>query len=322
MSKRLNSENNEPDNSKRIKTSEINDFINCVVCNEIILPPILQCSKGHLICSDCKKHCNTCPQCRCRLNTSRNFIFEKLIEDMKFKCKYLNCDEMVEYKNLHEHHKNCRNKPYACFKKNCGFESCELSVYRQHLIDKHKLRFIKLKDDEKKILLNYTENTENSSDDEQDVRRQLVDNYQISLGQSSNTLDLMSDLLGLNHPIMSSSGRTLSHTQESFISWNQVLIEFKNETYIVYFEKKKDFKIQVFSLGKKMIKQNYNIKFKNCNIAFNFTSKVENNLDLDEKYCTNILEFIKDNKYCTTIQPSMIYKICNPNQIKFILEFL
>ena len=63
MSKRPNSET-EDDNSKRVKTSEINDFINCVVCNEIILPPILQCAKGHLICSECKKHCNTCPQCR------------------------------------------------------------------------------------------------------------------------------------------------------------------------------------------------------------------------------------------------------------------
>ena len=64
-------------NSKKIKTTDVTDFINCVVCDEIILPPILQCPKGHLICSECKKHCNTCPQCRCRLTTSRNFIFEK-----------------------------------------------------------------------------------------------------------------------------------------------------------------------------------------------------------------------------------------------------
>ena len=48
MNKRGNSELDD-DNTKRVKISEINDFINCVVCNDIILPPILQCSKGHLI---------------------------------------------------------------------------------------------------------------------------------------------------------------------------------------------------------------------------------------------------------------------------------
>jgi len=321
MSKRSNSET-EDENSKRVKTSDVNDFINCVVCNEIILPPILQCAKGHLICSECKKHCNTCPQCRCRLTTSRNFIFEKLIEDMKFKCKYLNCNEMVEYKNLAEHHKNCKNKPYYCYKKNCGFESSELSVFIQHLVDKHKLRHIKLKDNEKKLLLNYTENSDNYSDDEQDVRRQLVDNYQISLGESANTFDIMSDLLGINHPSITSSGRTVSHTQETFISWNQILIEYKSETYIVFFEKKKDFKIQVFSLKKNNINLKYKIKFKNNEIGYSFTSQVTNNINLNEKFCTNSLEFINDSKYCITIQQSMMYKICNSNQIKFILEFL
>jgi hypothetical protein len=322
MSKRPISES-EDDNSKRVKTSEINDFINCVVCNEIILPPILQCSKGHLICSECKKRCNTCPQCRCRLTTSRNFIFEKLIEDMKFKCKYLNCNEMVEYKNLLHHHKTCKNKPYTCYKKNCGFESGELKIFVQHLVDKHKIRYIKLKDNEKKLMLNYSENTDNSSDEEQEVRRQVVDNYQISLGESANTLDLMSDLLGLNEPSVSTFGRSVSHTQENFISWNQILVEHKGNIFIIFFEKRTDFKIQVFTLSKENNNFGYKIKFKNSdNFGFTFSSKATNEITINENHSTNNLEFIKDNKYCITIQPPMMYKVCTPSQIKFVLEFL
>jgi hypothetical protein len=324
MSKRPISES-EDDNSKRVKTSEINDFINCVVCNEIILPPILQCAEGHLICSECKKHCNTCPQCRCRLTTSRNFIFEKIIEDMKFKCKYLNCNEKVEYKNLIEHHKTCKNKPYSCYKKNCGFESGELKIFVQHLVDKHKTKYIKLKENEKKLMLNYSENTDNSSDEEQDVRRQVVDNYQISLGEneSAGTMDLMSDLLGLNQQSISTFGRTVSHTQENFISWNQILVEYKENIFIIYFEKRTDFKLQVFSLSKENNNFDYKIKFKNNdNLGFTFNSKAYNNIEISENHSRINLEFIKDNNFCITIQPSMIYKVCTPSQIKFVLEFL
>jgi len=321
MNKRGNSELDD-DNTKRVKISEINDFINCVVCNDIILPPILQCSKGHLICSDCKKRCNNCPQCRCRLNTSRNFIFEKLIEDVKFKCKYLNCSEMIEYKNLINHHKTCEKKPYTCYKKNCGFESGELKVFVQHLIDKHKLRYIKLKENEKKIMLNYSENADNSSEEEQNVRRQVVDNYEISLAENSSSIDIMSDLLGLNGPSVSTLGRNVSHTQENFISWNQILVEYKENVFIIFFEKKNDFKIQMFSLSHKNNSFGYEIKFKNNNFGFKFTSKTCNNIEISDNQNRNNLEFIKDTKFCITLQHSMMYKVCNKNQIKFVLEFL
>lgn len=325
MSKRAcSAEDN--DNTKKVKSSEINDFINCVVCNEIILPPILQCAKGHLICTDCKKHCNTCPQCRCRLNTSRNFVFEKLIEDIKFKCKYLDCNQMVEYKNLNHHHKICDKKPYTCYKKNCGFESNEHKVFIQHLVDKHKIKHIKLNDDNKKVILNYSENTEDNSDEESNSRRQLVDTYQISLGEEgygrNGFSDIMNDLLSINEPTISNFGRTVSHSQESFISWNQILVEYKDDIFVVFFEKRTDFKIQVFTLSKKNKNIPYKLKFKNCNLGFTFNSIATNNIEINDIQSTGNLDFLNDNKHCITLQSSMLYKVCNAGNIKFVLEFI
>ena len=318
MSKRPNNFS-ESNNLKKIKKTDINDFINCVVCNEVILPPILQCSKGHLICSDCKKHCSNCPQCRCRLNTSRNFIFEKLIEDMKFKCKYLDCNEMIEYNNLKEHHLNCKNKPYTCYKSNCGFETNDKKVLIQHLIEKNKVKFIKLDDNKKKILLNFSEVSNDESDDESSLRRQVINTYQIDINDSGFN-DIMSDLLGINTPNMAGFGRTMSHSQEDFLSWNQILIEHKKKFFILFFEKKKHFKIQLFQLGKTNDKIKYNLKFKNCDIEYNFKSLTTNNIEFEELRNSNSLEFIKDNKYCISILPSMIYKIYNKSQINFFMN--
>ena len=55
--KRKNSEKkNNSNDDKKFKTDEVLEFITCSVCRDIILPPIMQCTKGHLICIDCKKN--------------------------------------------------------------------------------------------------------------------------------------------------------------------------------------------------------------------------------------------------------------------------
>ena len=36
----------------------------CPVCFDYVLPPILQCQSGHLVCSTCRPKLNGCPTCR------------------------------------------------------------------------------------------------------------------------------------------------------------------------------------------------------------------------------------------------------------------
>lgn len=57
------------------------NLLECPVCLEIMVPPIIQCLNGHNICSSCKPRLNLCPTCRVDLAiTSRNVALENIAE--------------------------------------------------------------------------------------------------------------------------------------------------------------------------------------------------------------------------------------------------
>lgn len=45
-------------------TDELAALFECPVCFEIVLPPIMQCHVGHLVCSSCRPKLSCCPTCR------------------------------------------------------------------------------------------------------------------------------------------------------------------------------------------------------------------------------------------------------------------
>lgn len=45
-------------------TADLASFFECPVCFEYVLPPILQCPSGHLVCSNCRPKLSCCPTCR------------------------------------------------------------------------------------------------------------------------------------------------------------------------------------------------------------------------------------------------------------------
>lgn len=91
----------------------------CPVCFEYVLPPILQCENGHLICKNCRGMITSCPSCRVLFgpNNIRNLILEKLSCKVRFPCKYSSngCLEVFYHKEKTEHEETkCLFKPFLC----------------------------------------------------------------------------------------------------------------------------------------------------------------------------------------------------------------
>lgn len=45
-------------------STDLASLFECPVCFDYVLPPILQCQSGHLVCSNCRPKLNCCPTCR------------------------------------------------------------------------------------------------------------------------------------------------------------------------------------------------------------------------------------------------------------------
>jgi len=59
--------------------SDLASLFECPVCFDYVLPPILQCHAGHLVCSNCRPKLTCCPTCRGQLGGNiRNLAMEKV----------------------------------------------------------------------------------------------------------------------------------------------------------------------------------------------------------------------------------------------------
>merc|ERR1711953_399640 len=58
---------------------DLASLFECPVCFDYVLPPILQCHAGHLVCSSCRPKLTCCPTCRGQLGGNiRNLAMEKV----------------------------------------------------------------------------------------------------------------------------------------------------------------------------------------------------------------------------------------------------
>lgn len=70
------------------QTPELTALFECPVCFDYVLPPILQCQAGHLVCNHCRQKLSCCPTCRGPLTPSiRNLAMEKVASTLPFPCK-------------------------------------------------------------------------------------------------------------------------------------------------------------------------------------------------------------------------------------------
>lgn len=105
---------------------EVLEQLECPVCTELILPPVHQCSAGHVLCADCKTKLPTppkCPKCRDENGFGRNLALEQLAANISLPCLYAEggCCDTVKYAQFKEHKENCDFRPVACCSLGCDF---------------------------------------------------------------------------------------------------------------------------------------------------------------------------------------------------------
>ncbi|KAM9754332.1 E3 ubiquitin-protein ligase Siah1 isoform 2-T2 [Menidia menidia] len=121
--------------------SDLASLFECPVCFDYVLPPILQCQSGHLVCSNCRPKLTCCPTCRGPLGSIRNLAMEKVANSVLFPCKYASsgCEVTLPHTEKTEHEELCEFRPYSC---PCPGASCKwqgsLDAVMPHLMHQHK----------------------------------------------------------------------------------------------------------------------------------------------------------------------------------------
>lgn len=122
-------------------SSDLASLFECPVCFDYVLPPIIQCQSGHLVCSNCRPKLSCCSTCRGPLGNIRNLAMEKVAETVTFPCRYnMNgCTAMMLHTEKPEHEDGCEYRPYHC---PCPGASCKwsgsLDQVMAHLNQSHK----------------------------------------------------------------------------------------------------------------------------------------------------------------------------------------
>ena len=90
--------------------------LQCPVCMEYMVPPIILCVNGHNICEICSSKITACPTCRDRILGTRGLSLEKLAREVNYPCSYqmLGCEEVFVHDMVREHQHRCRYRPLQC----------------------------------------------------------------------------------------------------------------------------------------------------------------------------------------------------------------
>ncbi|KAJ4920240.1 hypothetical protein JOQ06_023041 [Pogonophryne albipinna] len=125
-----------------LQSPELTALFECPVCFDYVLPPILQCQAGHLVCNACRQKLSCCPTCRGPLSPSiRNLAMEKVASTLPFPCKFSSagCLLSLHHSEKPEHEEVCEFRPYTC---PCPGATCKwhgaLEAVMPHLMHAHK----------------------------------------------------------------------------------------------------------------------------------------------------------------------------------------
>merc|ERR1712227_405093 len=124
-----------------VNTGSLLTLLECPVCLDHITPPIKQCVKGHLVCSDCFPRLPHCPTCRSPMSEERNLGMEQVARLLKFPCRYhpMGCTESYSLSQKEEHERNCPYLQLKCpFHGQCSFGG-SLSAVVPHLKAEHSV---------------------------------------------------------------------------------------------------------------------------------------------------------------------------------------
>lgn len=120
-------------------TNSILKKLECPICLEYMVPPIMQCNVGHSFCQSCKNQLTDCPTCKGPINDTRNYLLEDITAVIEYPCKYTKygCQFLGNAENIKNHQSTCECGPYKCFVENCFWEGKQTEVIN-HLNEAHK----------------------------------------------------------------------------------------------------------------------------------------------------------------------------------------
>jgi len=129
--------------------------LHCPICNELPRQaPIFNCTRGHLICADCKPKVDTCPLCRCPNITQRNQFAERLLatalDGLVLDCKNKDdgCTARDLAHKLVDHEKICVYRHVQCparHRRACNWTG-PLSKMLLHVIDTKCAQIVKCRE--------------------------------------------------------------------------------------------------------------------------------------------------------------------------------
>jgi hypothetical protein len=108
---------------REVSTKSLLEVLECPVCHETILPPIIQCFEGHLICSGCVDNLSEskCPECwgplaRNPYAAVRNRALERIAGPLAIPCRYQErgCETTPAYDCAEKHAAACNYRDMKC----------------------------------------------------------------------------------------------------------------------------------------------------------------------------------------------------------------
>jgi hypothetical protein len=122
-----------------VENEEVLTLLECPVCLDHITPPVKQCQKGHLVCSDCFPRLSHCPTCRGAMCDERNLAMEQVSRLLKYPCRYhpMGCKEAFPLAKKAAHERDCPFLQLKCpFHGQCAFNGSLADVV-PHLKSEH-----------------------------------------------------------------------------------------------------------------------------------------------------------------------------------------
>lgn len=81
----------------------LKDELECLICNEVMAPPIHCCKTGHSVCDKCRSQIDKCPTCEAKYEGARNYTLEKVAEHLDYPCKNQGCNFSGTLPHLRAH---------------------------------------------------------------------------------------------------------------------------------------------------------------------------------------------------------------------------
>jgi len=120
--------------------------LECPVCMEYMVPPILLCTYGHNICSKCRESVQCCPTCKAEFLETRNVVLENIVRSQKYPCanRQSGCRELFSIEHIAKHHAGCVYGKIKCplhLIKKCSWKGFKNDV-KEHAKAAHPKYFL------------------------------------------------------------------------------------------------------------------------------------------------------------------------------------